>query len=105
MFAGVVPVCPYYEWMEKHPMQNQSAVETPMIQRPGQRHLRTVQQFCEENPAFTVGGLRWLLFHRETNGLSEAVVRVGRRVLIDAERFFRWVDAQNGRGEQGGQDQ
>lgn len=60
------------------------------------RTLRTVPQFCAEHPAFTPGGLRWLLFHRETNGLDRAVVRVGRRVLIDVDRFFEWVNEQNG---------
>ena len=57
--------------------------------------LRTVDQFCQEHRAFTPGAIRWLLFHRHTNGLESAVVRVGRRVFIDVERFFAWVDAQN----------
>lgn len=61
-----------------------------------QRDLATVRQFCERYPAFTVGGLRWLLFNRYDNGLDAAVVRVGpRRVLIDVARFFEWVDQQN----------
>jgi hypothetical protein len=59
--------------------------------------LRTVDQLCQEHPAFTPGGIRWLLFHRHSNGLESAVVRVGRRVFIDVERFFAWVDAQNKR--------
>ena len=62
---------------------------------PGARRLRTVQQLCQEHPAFTPGGLRWLLFHRHRNGLDKAVVKLGRRILIDEERFFRWIDAQN----------
>jgi hypothetical protein len=66
--------------------------------RPPQ--LRTVDQFCQEHPAFTPGGIRWLLFHRQSNGLESAVVRVGRRVFIDVERFFTWVDTQNRRVEQ-----
>lgn len=57
--------------------------------------LRTVDQFCQEHPAFTPGGMRWLLFHRQNNGLESAVVRVGRKVFIDVERFFAWVDTQN----------
>jgi len=63
---------------------------------PSARTLRTVQQFCHEYPAFTLGGMRWLLFHREQNGLAQAVIHVGRRVLIDVDRFFEWIDAQNG---------
>ena len=60
-----------------------------------QRRLCTVRQFCQKNPAFTLGGMRWLLFHRQTNGLEEAVVKIGRRVLIDEDKFFDWLDAQN----------
>jgi hypothetical protein len=57
--------------------------------------LLTVQQFCEKHKAFTPGGMRWLLFHRMTNGLEQAVVRVGRRLLLNEAEFFRWLSAQN----------
>jgi hypothetical protein len=61
--------------------------------------LLTVQQFCEKHQAFTPGGIRWLLFHRESNGLTKAIVRVGKkRLLINEQRFFDWLDSQNGRG-------
>jgi hypothetical protein len=64
----------------------------------GVRTLLTVKQLCQQYPAFTPGGVRWLLFHRQTNGLHTAVVKIGRRVLIDVEAFFAWIDRQNGRG-------
>ena len=57
--------------------------------------LLTVQQFCEKHRAFTPGGLRWLLFHRHTNGLEQAVVRLGRRLLLDEAAFFVWLQAQD----------
>jgi hypothetical protein len=56
-----------------------------------------VRQFCEANPAFTEGGIRWLLFNREQNGLDRAVVKLGRRVLIDVDGFFVWLAQHNGR--------
>jgi hypothetical protein len=65
-----------------------------MLPRPP-RVLRTVRQFCQKHPAFTLGSTRWLLFHRQTNGLEEAVVKIGRRVLIDEDKFFDWLDEQN----------
>jgi hypothetical protein len=65
-------------------------------QHATQRRLRTVKQFCAENPAFSPGGMRWLLFSRRENGLDHAVVRCGRRIFIDADRFFAWLDEQNG---------
>jgi hypothetical protein len=57
----------------------------------------TVKQFCQRYPAFSHGGMRWLLFHRKENGLEHAVLKVGRKVLIDVDQFFVWLAQQNGR--------
>ena len=56
-------------------------------------NLRTLRQFVAEYPAFTIGGLRNCLFYREQNGLldSGAVIQVGRKLLIDTERFGNWL--------------
>ena len=54
----------------------------------------TVKQFSARNPAFSEGSLRWLLFNAHENKLDAAVVRVGRRVLIDEERFYAWINRQ-----------
>jgi hypothetical protein len=64
---------------------------------PTGRALSTVRQFSERYPAFPPGGLRWLIFNERHNGLCEfgAIVRVGRKVLIDEPRFFSWLDAKN----------
>ena len=59
--------------------------------------LLTVKQFSQQHPAFTEGSMRWLLFHRQQNGLQQAVMKVGRRVLIDVDAFFGWLPQQNGR--------
>ena len=66
---------------------------------PQSRNVSTVKQFCVRNPAFTEGGVRWQIFNEETNGLAEsgAIIRMGRRVLIDEDRFFDWLDRQNTR--------
>ena len=62
------------------------------------RKLSPVSQFVENNSAIPSGGIRWQIFNAETNGLAEAgaILRIGRRVLIDEDRYFRWVDEQNG---------
>jgi hypothetical protein len=59
--------------------------------------LQTVPQFAKNNPAFPVGGLRWQIFNEEKNGLKQAgaIVRVGRKVLIDSEKYFNWIYSQN----------
>ena len=60
----------------------------------------TVQQFTKKHPAFTSGGLRSLIFNENSNGLAKsgAIVRIGRKVLINEAKFFAWVEAQNNGG-------
>lgn len=62
--------------------------------------LSTVKQFTEKHLAFTNGGLRSLIFNEHKNGLAKsgAVVRVGRKVLIDETKFFTWIELQNKAG-------
>ena len=74
------------------------------------RAVFTVPQFAQRNPAFSQAALRNLIFKADErkganctipgNGLTEAgaLIRIGRKVLLDEERFFDWVDAQNTRG-------
>lgn len=55
----------------------------------------TVTQFPTKYPAFTKGGLRFQIFNAETNGLgaSGAIVRMGRKILIDEQKYFAWIEA------------
>lgn len=55
----------------------------------------TVTQFPTKYPAFTKGGLRFQIFNAETNGLgaSGAIVRMGRKILIDEQKYFAWIQA------------
>jgi len=72
------------------------------------RRLYTVNQFCEEHPAFTVGGIRHLIFYSQPrkssrgevapgNGFSDAFPKIGNRVYVDGLKFFEIVDQQNRR--------
>ena len=73
------------------------------------KQLSTVRQFSEKHPAFSQGAIRNLIFladDRKTckgnmpgNGLSIALVRIGRKVLIDEARFFEWIDQQQKGGK------
>ena len=66
--------------------------------------LLTVRQFSERHSAFTQGSLRNLIFHASSrqssqgridgNGLDAAIVRIGRKLLIDERKFFAWIDRQ-----------
>jgi hypothetical protein len=78
------------------------------------RDLFTVEQFADRRPAWSQPALRNLILNSVSrlnsrgeripgNGLAEsgAVVRVGRRVLIDESVFFRWIaDQQKKAGAQ-----
>ncbi len=71
------------------------------------RVLLTVRQFAEKHPAFSYGALRNLIYYAEErksskgpipgNGLAPAIVRVGRKVLLDEGKFFAWLDRQAGK--------
>ena len=80
---------------------------TAQATQPHSRTLYTVRQFSEKHPAFPPAGLRHLIFLAEErecskgklpgNGLKEsgAILRAGRKLLIDEDRFFNWLDQQN----------
>jgi hypothetical protein len=57
----------------------------------------TVKQFTAKHTAFNRGGIRSLIFNELTNGLAKsgAIVRIGRKILIDEAKFFAWVELQN----------
>ena len=57
----------------------------------------TVQQFAAKHAAFNAGGLRSLVFNEHQNGLAKsgAVVRIGRKVLINETKFFTWIESLN----------
>lgn len=60
-------------------------------------NLLTVRAFAAKHSAFSESSLRWLIFNAsghlgaDSNGLSDALVRIGRRVFIDEVAFFEWA--------------
>ena len=65
------------------------------------RNLQAVTSLAAKAP-FSEGQLRWWIFTSASNGLdaADAVVRVGRRVYIDLDRFDDWIEQQNRHREQ-----
>jgi len=61
------------------------------------KNLKSIKLFTEDNPSFTHGGMRSLVFNEELNGLKEsgAILRVGRKILIDEPKFYDWIKSQN----------
>lgn len=60
------------------------------------RRLTRIKEKAAKGP-LGEGSLRWLIFNEATNGLreAEAIVRIGRRVFIDEDRFDAWIETQN----------
>jgi hypothetical protein len=56
----------------------------------------TVKQMAAKHSAFSEASLRYHIFHETKNGIDKAIKRVGRKILINEERFFEWLDGQNG---------
>lgn len=52
----------------------------------------TVKQFCERHEWPSENGMRAYIFKREENGFRSAFLKVGRRVLVDEEEFFRCLE-------------
>lgn len=71
----------------KHPMSDESkATKTRLIP------LTEWPKYHEWPP---IGGLRHLVFYGSATGFNQVIKRVGRRVLIDENAFFDWVNANN----------
>ena len=75
---------------------------------PNQHTLLSVKQFSERHPAFSQAGIRHLIHCADErdrskgklpgNGLKEsgAILKCGRRIVIDEARCFAWLDERNG---------
>lgn len=42
-----------------------------------------------------IGGLRHLIFFAKINGFDKVVKRAGKKVLIDEDAYFEWLDEKN----------
>ena len=64
----------------------------------------TVRQFAQRNQAFSEPSMRSMIYDAspnkfnkgKVNGLIEAgaIIRIGHKVIINEDRFFAWVTAQ-----------
>ena len=59
------------------------------------RALYTIKQIAQRHAWATEPALRSLIFRADENGLSRAIRRVGRRVLLDEDEFLAWIEGQN----------
>ena len=65
--------------------------------------LATIKQFADRNPAFTENSLRWLIFKASNPAdpvyakFCPAIHKVGRRVLIEEQKFLAIAMGKNGK--------
>ena len=91
----------------KQQNERNTAIKSAYLANTEQRPIyKTVEQFSKDNPAFSPSALRNLIFKADErvstngviagNGLLEAgaIIRIGRKVLIDESRFYAWVQRQ-----------
>ena len=59
-------------------------------------NIFTVAQTAQQIPALSEPAIRWHLFNRELNGLADsgAVIRNGRRILIDLPKYLEWLRSE-----------
>lgn len=56
------------------------------------RRLIPLSNWSEYHDWPPQGGLRHLVFHSDRNGFDKVIRRAGRRILIDEQAFFEWID-------------
>jgi hypothetical protein len=56
----------------------------------------TVRKLVEKYSFVTSSSIRWYIFHGAQNGFNKCIRRLGRKILIDEQAFFAWVDSNGG---------
>jgi hypothetical protein len=52
----------------------------------------TISLFAQENPEFSAGGIKWLIFNKRPELLEAGVIRYwGKKILIHKENFYRYI--------------
>jgi len=67
-------------------MNTQQLENTPSI-----NDWQKLPDFLKLNPQFTNQQMRWLLLHRETNGLNKYTRKIGKPIYISVSGFLKWI--------------
>jgi hypothetical protein len=59
------------------------------------RNLVPVTKWNSKYEYPSIGQLRWMIFNGPLTGFDDCVVRIGRRVFIDEDRYWNWVNNKN----------
>lgn len=81
--------------MQSQKTTTEPTQEHPPIKAPMQ--LCSVQQLADSMPIYQgrTGSIRWQIFNSDSNGLKEsgAIIRHGRRILINVDKYFAWQES------------
>ena len=52
----------------------------------------TIALFSQQNPEYSAGSIKWLIFHKRAELLEEGVIRYwGKKILIHKENFYQYI--------------
>ena len=87
-------------------IENQDVNTTPQFtSKNDSDQLLTIRQFCVAFQWPSEPAMRAYIYRAEELGISEAFVRVGRRVLVAPSKFFNLIKQIECRSNQGGQNE
>ena len=58
------------------------------------KNYLTVKQMAAKHPVFSEASLRYHIFNERRNGLDKALIRVGKKILINEDAFWDWLENQ-----------
>ncbi len=61
--------------------------------------LITIKQFCQKYPWPSQAAMRGYIFREGKSRLKDAFFKIGRRVLIDENKFFEIIKTFNNEGK------
>ena len=57
----------------------------------------TVKEFCRDRDWPSTSSMRWIIFNKELNGFGKCIIKFGKRVLIDEDKFDECLEEMNGK--------
>lgn len=65
--------------------------EKPQEEQKSKSFL-TIKQLIRKYPWLTEGTVRWYITKKNENGFDKVLKKVGKKILIDEEKFLLWID-------------
>jgi hypothetical protein len=66
-----------------------------MEQMTTNRRYATIKQIPELYPAFSLNAIKWLIAQRYKNGFKNCVKKIGKKIIIDLEKFEIYIENRN----------